>query len=58
MFSFDIPTYVGGFTILPGTLLSWNGAVVTIFDFQPAWPANRSSRVNALTFDPLSVGLR
>jgi hypothetical protein len=56
VFSMHEPTTVGTFTALPGELLSWNGVALGLFDPQPAWPVDRSSRVNALTFPPTPAG--
>ncbi len=54
--SLDVPTTVGIATFLPGEVLSWNGGALGVFDPQPGWPVERSSRVNALTFDATPFG--
>jgi hypothetical protein len=56
VFSLDVPTTVGLATYLPGVILSWNGAILGVFDPQPGWPVARTSRVNALTLPPVPFG--
>jgi len=54
--SVDVP--FGSPPILPGQLLGWDGSILTTFDPQPAWPSNRSSHVEGLSFlpDPGGIG--
>ena len=51
VFSLEDVTAVGTSDIHPGELISWNGSTLAVFDPQPGWPENLSSRVNALTFE-------
>jgi len=54
--SLDVP--FGSPAFLPGQLVAWDGSILTTFDPQPAWPANRSSHLVGLSFlpDPGSIG--
>lgn len=46
--SWDVPTTLGGSTILPGDLETWNGAAFGPFETMAGWPV--SSYVNAISF--------
>jgi hypothetical protein len=54
--SFDVPVVLDSGTYLPGQIASWTGNSLVPFDPQPAWPANHSSTVNAVTFSPTPSG--
>ena len=45
--TFDTPTTLGSTTYLPGEVIAWNGALFSLFDQDPLWPA--SSRINGLS---------
>ena len=47
MMTFDTPTTLGSATYLPGEVVARDGALFSLFDQDPLWPA--SSRINGLS---------